>query len=303
MCEFKSLFIKFSEKINSHFIFNEPLSKHTSFRIGGPADILLIPKSISDLREVIRFTVALQLPVHIIGKGTNLVVSDSGIKGIVIKIANTFNNITINNEKIVCGAGTQLSDLLRVASNNSLSGLEFVAGIPGTLGGAITMNAGTNIGNMSQIVQDVFVMDFAGVINRLSVSSCGFSYRESIFQTEKLIILGATLTLKKGNRREIREKINKILAERKLKYPLDKPSAGCIFKNTRDFSAGELIEKVGLKGKRINDAQISSIHANFIVNLGNANAIDVLTLMNLARTEVSKLGINLNTEVNIIPKN
>ena len=292
------------KEITGRVLFDETMSNHTSFRIGGPADVLIMPYNLEDLKHMLEFADNRKASIYVIGSGTNLFVRDCGIRGIVIKIANTFNDITVDGQKIISGAGVHLSNLLRIVAERNLTGLEFAAGIPGTVGGAITMNAGSQFGSMSTIVSEVTAMDFSGSVHTLSNEECKFGYRRSIFQHENMIILRATIILKKGEKAKIEEKITQIIKKRKQTQPLDKLSAGCIFRNPKGYSAGKLIERAGLKGKRINDAQISTIHSNFIVNLGNAKATDVLALINLVQREVAKkFGVFLNPEVRIIPKN
>jgi len=290
-------------EIAGNVFFDEPMSNHTSFRIGGPADVLIIPNDLNDIKHILKLAEDRKVPIYVIGNGTNLLVRDYGIRGIVIKIANTFNDITVDGKKIISGAGVRLSNLLKIATETGLTGIEFVAGIPGTVGGAIVMNAGSHIGSLSGVISEVAVMDFSGYIHTLSNAECEFGYRESIFQHENMIILKATITLKRGEKANIQEKVKRIMKKRGKTQPLDKPSAGCIFRNPKGYSAAKLIEKAGLKGKRINDAQISTIHSNFIVNLGKAKASDVLALINLVQREIMrKFGVFLYPEVRIIPK-
>lgn len=289
-------------KVHGKVFFDEPMRNHTSLRIGGPADCLVIPSNYDDIKCVLKISREENLPLYIIGAGTNLLVRDSGIKGIVLKIADTLNDVIINGNKVISGAGIRLSKLLSIVAKEGLTGLEFAAGIPGTLSGAIAMNAGSSLGSMDNVINEVAAIGFSGSICTLSQKECRFGYRESIFQHRKMIILKSKITLRKGKREKIQERIKEIIEMRKRKQPLDKPNAGCIFRNPKGCSAGELIEKAGLKGKRINDAQVSMVHANFIVNLGRATANDVLTLINLIQKEVaSKFGIFLEREIIVIP--
>jgi UDP-N-acetylmuramate dehydrogenase len=295
--------IELLREITGHVFFDEPMINHTSFRIGGPADFLIIPNNLEDLKHILKFADYKKAGVYVIGNGTNLLVRDCGIRGIVTKIASPFNDITIRGEKIITGAGSQLSNLLKTAIERSLTGLEFVAGIPGTVGGAIAMNASSHFGSVSNVVDRVTAMDFSGSVHTLSNEECEFGYKKSVFQYENMIILRATIILKKGEKARIQEKVKQIMKRRKKTQPIDKLSAGCIFRNPKGYSAAKLIESAGLRGKKINDAQISTIHSNFIINLGNATARDVLALVDLVQREVAKkFGVFLNPEVNIIPK-
>jgi UDP-N-acetylmuramate dehydrogenase len=303
-CKMAKTIIKsnLQNEIKGKILLNEPLSNHTSFRIGGPAEILVIPQDINDIKYIVKLAEQKQLSIHVIGNGTNLLVLDNGVKGIVIKIANTFDKIVVNGEKIVCGAGLSLSKLLNVAVEHGLSGLEFAAGIPGTVGGAVAMNAGSHNGAMSTITEKVVAVDYCGVMHQLTRDDCHFGYRESVFQEKPVIILEVEIILRKDGKKVIEEKIKRILEVRRENQPLDKPSAGCIFKNPENYAAAELIEKAGLKGKTINNAQVSLLHSNFIVNLGGAKAKDVLELIDLVKKEVAKFGVSLNPEVRVIPE-
>ena len=309
MCHFKEVEesgISMSELLESRIkgimYFNEPMRNHTSFRIGGPADVFIVPDDVNDVIETVSFAKSKCVPIYIVGNGTKLLVGDEGIKGMVIKIANTLDWLDISNEQIVAGAGAQLTKIAEIAEKTSLSGLEFAAGIPGTLGGAITMNASTYIGSISDTVKEVTAINMkTGESLNLSKKECGFTYRGSIFQKGSMLILSAELRLAQGNKKEIKKTIKELIAKRIKTEPLDKPNAGSIFKNPKGASAGKLIESVGLKGKRIGNAQISEKHANFIVNLGNARADDVHALVKLAQKEVkSKYGIDLIPELRII---
>jgi len=286
-------------KIKGKVLFNEHMRNHTTFKIGGPADILMVPKDLADIKFCITYAKERRIPLYVIGNGSKLLVSDNGIRGIVIKIAKTLDCIEVSGERITAGAGCSISELIKIATQHYLSGIEFAAGIPGTLGGAIAMNAGTYLGSMSDIVSKVTVMDLLnGSLHILAKDDCSFGYRKSIFLENGLIILKAELNMKKGNQNEIKEKINRLHKKRKRTQPLEKHNAGSIFKNTANVSAGKLIDAAGLKGFRIGDAQISEKHANFIVNLEKARAWDVLELMKIIQKKVkSKYGTTLIPEL------
>ena len=303
MVELKKNRINLQNEIGGQVFFDEMLSNHTSFRIGGPANVLIIPKNIKDIEFILKLASNKKIPVCVIGNGTNLLVRDCGIRGIIIKISNTLDSMHVKERKIITGAGAPLAYVLKIATKHSLTGLEFTAGIHGTVGGAIAMNAGTHIGSISKVISEVTAMDLSGSLHVLSNEECGFGYRKSTFQEGHMIILQAEIVLTKGEKGKIEEKVSQIMKRRKKTQPLNKRSAGCIFRNPQGYSAGKLIEAVGLKGKRIGGAQISKIHPNFIINLKNAKASDVLALICLVQKEVAKkFGVFLDPEVRIIPK-
>ena len=285
---------------------NVLLKNYTTFRIGGPAKYFFKAKTKEDLIKAIQAAKKLNLPFFILGEGSNILFSDKGFKGLVIKIQSSKieNKETENKNKIIyVEAGVKLSHLVKLSLKNSLTGLEWAAGIPGTVGGAIRGNTGAFGGSMSDIVRSVEVLHLPeSEIKNYELKNCKFSYKENIFKKNKnLIILSCILELKKGDKKEIEEKIKYFLDYREKNHPLEFFSAGCIFKNPKKKSAGELIEKCGLKGKEIGDARISEKHANFIVNLGKAHSEDVLKLINLIKKEVKKkFGIELKEEIYFI---
>lgn len=277
---------------------NISLSRYTTFKIGGKAKYFFIAKNKEDLIRSVLLAKKFKVPFFILGKGSNLLISDKGYNGLVIKTENT--KYKIKNNKIITKAGASLALLVASAKKNDLTGLEWGIGIPGTAGGAIYGNAGVFKKSISDTVIQVEVFDTNTKKTKLFKNKdCNFNYRESVFKGKKnLIILSIELKLKKSNQKEIQKLIQKYLNYKKLKQPLNYPSAGSIFKNSYDFSAGELIERCGLKGKKIGGAQISKKHANFIINLGNAKAKDVLKLIKLIKKEVKKkFKINLEEEI------
>jgi UDP-N-acetylmuramate dehydrogenase len=281
--------------------FKEPMKHHTSLQTGGQADVLFIPEDTNDVSRVIEYANKRNIPLHIVGNGTKLLVSDQGIQGIIIKIANTLDDLNVLGERIIAEAGTPLAKTVAIATKLGLCGLEFAAGIPGTVGGAIVMNAGTYLGSMSDVVSNVTAFDSSGLLHVLTNKECGFDYRKSVFQQNNMIVLKAELSLRRGKPEEIRRNIDELMKKRKQSQPLDKPNAGCTFRNPDGVSAGKLIADVGLKGVRIGDAQISKVHANFIINLGNAKANDVLTLIKMAQKRVKgKHELQLIPEIRII---
>ena len=283
---------------------NVSLAKYTTFKIGGPAKYFYIAKTKQDLIKAIKAAKELGLPFFVLGGGSNLLVSDKGFDGLVINFQFSISNFLPLKAgfKVVVGAGLPLGKLVSASAEKSLTGLEWAVGIPGTIGGAIRGNAGAFGSSISDIVKEVEVFDVVELrIKNYELSDCEFEYRDSIFKhNSNLIILSAEIQLKKGDKKVIENKIKKNLQQRKKTQPLGFPSAGSIFKNPKGFSAGELIEKCGLKGKKINGAQISEIHSNFIVNLGKAKSKDVEKLIKLIKQKVKqKFGIVLEEEIEI----
>lgn len=277
---------------------NVPLKNYTTFKIGGPAKYFFTAKTKEDLIKAISIAKKNKLPFFILGGGSNLLVSDKGFKGLVIKILNT--KYKIQNTKIYAEAGTPLALIVFEAAKNNLTGFEWAVGIPGTIGGAVRGNAGTKDQSIKDVVEKVEVLDTKeGKIKFFRIKNCKFAYRDSIFKhNPNLIILSVVLQLKKSKKSEIQKEIKKKLRYKIKVQPLNFPSAGSIFKNPQDFSAGELIEKCGLKGKRIQNVEISKKHANFIINLGNGKAKDVIKLIKIIKEKVKeKFGIILEEEI------
>lgn len=279
------------------------LKNFTTFRIGGPAKYFFVAKTKSDIISGISWAKDKKLPFFILGRGSNLLVADRGFDGLVIKIKNQKFKITSTNQNlkiIECEAGMLLNQVVGLAIKNNLAGLEWAIGIPGTVGGAIYGNAGAFKRSMKEVVKEVEIFDVkTGKIKKLKNKDCKFNYRDSIFKKKKnLIILSAKLQLKKGSKNQIQKRLRKYLNYRKKTQPLNSFSAGSIFKNPNGKSAAELIDKAGLKGKKIGKAQISKKHPNFIINLGGARADQVLKLINLIKTRVKeKFNIELKEEI------
>jgi UDP-N-acetylmuramate dehydrogenase len=286
-------------------LFDEPMTRHTSFRVGGRADILAYPKDRQDLERLLGFLKARGFYYYILGKGTNVLVKDGGIRGAVINLSQGFKDVNLvkeNGENVLIRAdtGVSLSDLLAYSLREGLSGLEFAAGIPGTVGGALAMNAGTRQGSMNDITNSVTLISPWGKISRLKRIELRFAYRK-LELGEGYIILEAVFDLKKAPTEEIRNRVNSNISHKRRTQPLNQPSAGCIFKNPRGYYAGQLIEEAGLKGYRIGDAMISHVHGNFIVNVGEARACDILKLMNLIEHRIKESsGITLEPEIQIL---
>ena len=273
---------------------NQILAPYTTFKIGGPADWFCETKNEKEIIEAIKFAKEKKLAFFILGNGSNLLVSDNGFRGVVIRMEN--GEWRIDNEKILAEAGISLNKLVNIAEENSLSGIEFMVGIPGTLGGVVFGNAGAWQQNIGDKVERVKILDKDNQFKWLNHDECQFSYRQSRFKKSKEIILAVELKLEKGHQLEIENLMNENLQKREGQPK--EPSAGSIFINPKPQSAGDLMEKCGLKGKQIGQAQISEKHANFIVNLGGAKAVDVLKLIALAQKEVrEKFGIDLKTEI------
>jgi len=277
----------------------EPLKNYTSFRIGGEAKFFIEPKDITDLKLLLKFKKRYKLPILVMGAGTNILVNDQGLKAIVLRLSSPyFKKFYFNKDYLYASSGVKLSRLINASLEKSLSGLEFLIGIPGTLGGALVMNAGIPGKNIADLVKEIEVMDYQGRIKMINKREANFGYRSS--GLSKYIILGATIKLKKKNKKIIKEKIKNYLNWRRNTQETNIASAGCIFKNPKSISAGRLIDLCGLKGKRIGDAMISLKHANFILNLRRAKAKDVLALMRLIKKVVKyKFGIELEPEIKI----
>ena len=281
---------------------DEPMSKHTTFRIGGNADLMIEPGSVNQLIAVLRLLKRFEIPYFVMGNGSNLLVGDKGIRGAVIKLSSEMGVCDVSGVEIKAEAGIKLSRLANTALNNGLAGLEFASGIPGTLGGALFMNAGAYGGEMKDVVADVTYVDpkLEKAVT-IPAEECGFGYRESVFKGTDLIITGCTLKLREGDRDEIRGVMNDLSARRSEKQPLDKPSAGSTFKRPIGYFAGTLIQDSGLKGCRIGGAEVSCKHSGFIVNVGGATAKDVTELIEHVRAEVkAKFGVELEPEVRFV---
>ncbi len=300
-----SNFKKIEEYVDSSIVkYNEPMSKHTTIKIGGPADILVTPTSIEEVKQVVKFAKEENIPVTIIGNGSKLLVKDEGIRGLVIKITGKFANIEIVNEEIVAEAGITLPRLSIIAKDNSLAGLEFAAGIPGCLGGAIFMNAGAYGSEMSNIVTEVTYLDKDLNVVTKTKDELEFGYRQSFFKNneeENNIVLSVKMKLEKGNKEEIYEKMQSNNKSRREKQPLEYPNAGSTFKRPEGYFVGKLIDDAGLRGKRIGGAMISDKHSGFIVNVDKATAKDVLDLISLTQSIIKeKFNVSLEPEIKVI---
>ena len=278
------------------------MKNHTSFRIGGPAKLFIEPKTEAELAGILKKCREDKIEYIVIGNGSNLLVSDDGLEKPVIKLSGNFEKIELIDETTVrAGAGTSLISLCRFALQNSLSGLEFAFGIPGSVGGAAFMNAGAYGGEMKDVVLSCEHVDENGKTGVLSKEQLGFSYRKSSYGENGFVVTNVTFKLQKGERSAIEEKMNDLLGRRKDKQPLSFPSAGSVFKRPEGYFAGALIEQCGLKGKTIGGAQVSEKHAGFIINIGSATCKDVKDLIEFCqKTVFEKFGVMLETEIKMI---
>ena len=278
---------------------NEPMKNHTTFKIGGFADEFCEAASIQDVFSALEYAKEKNLPIFVMGNGSNLLVSDKGIRGLVLKLSDKFSKCEIIGDIIRAESGILLSSLSKTAQKNSLTGMEFAAGIPGTLGGAIYMNAGAYGGEMKDIVKSVTYLKY-GEIKKIE-SGFGFGYRKSVFADSNAIILEAELKLEKGNSDEIWAKMEELKKRRVEKQPLSMASAGSTFKRPEGYFAGKLIEDAGLKGYAVGGAAVSEKHSGFVVNKGNAKAEDVISLIRyIQKTVKEKFGVELETEVKMV---
>jgi UDP-N-acetylmuramate dehydrogenase len=277
---------------------HEPMSRHTSFRIGGPADAYVEPEDIESLQHLMARARKSKIPVFVLG-GTNLLVRDGGIPGIVVRLAKLDRIRELDGGVLYAEAGAGMPRVLKYAMQRGLTGLEFAAGIPGTVGGSVVMNAGTQWGDMKDVVRKIRMVTSAGEILDLTSDEAGFDYRRS--RLPKGIVVGAWLGLRPGNKARIESIVKQWLHRRKETQPVEMPNAGCVFKNPGGEPAGRLIEHLGLKGAYKGGAQVSTKHANFIVNRGRATAGDVLELIRLiGKTVEEKAGVTLELEVKIV---
>lgn len=295
----QEIYNKLIKKIEKDCVIqNEPMSKHTTLKIGGPADLFVKIYSIEDLKVVLKAGKDFKIPVYVIGNGSNILVKDNGIRGIVVKLQ--MNNIEVREDEIYVEAGAMLSRVCIIAKENSLSGLEFAYGIPGTVGGAIYMNAGAYGGEIKDIVVSTTYLDESLDLKTINNLEHEFSYRQSVFNNSNNIILNTIFKLRKDNIETIEEKMTKFLQSRKEKQPLDFPNAGSTFKRGDGFITAKLIEEAGLKGMTVGSAMVSTKHAGFIVNTGNATAMDILELIDIVkRTIKDKFDKDIELEIKI----
>ena len=284
------------------FIFSAPMSEHTTFKIGGVADVLIFPSSAEEVSRIFKLIDLFSLPCTVLGNGSNVLIRDKGIRGVVVKFTEEFfGDMRCEGEKIIACAGAELKSVTEFAAENSLSGLEFACGIPGSLGGAIFMNAGAYGGEMKNVIANVKAVARDGAFVEFEKRDLDLSYRHSIFQENNCAICEVELNLRRGDANEIKNKIAEFTTQRESKQPLEFPSAGSTFKRPEGNFAGTLIDKTGLKGLRVGGAMVSEKHAGFVVNAGGATADDVLNLIEEVKRRVNEnYGIELAPEVRII---
>lgn len=277
---------------------DEPMSRHTTFRVGGPAALMACPRQTEELVEAVKLARAWEVPTVVVGNGSNLLVDDKGVDAFVIKTVPQFGACDVQGEEMTAQAGILLSQLAIRAAEAGLTGLEFAHGIPGSLGGGVTMNAGAYGGEMVQVVRQVGVLCPDGTVETWEGERCEFRYRHSVFSAGTHLVLWAKVGLKPGNQEEVREKMRDLAARRREKQPLDFPSAGSTFKRPEGHFAAALIDQCGLKGLRVGGAMVSEKHAGFVVNVGGATCSDVLHLMDEIRQRVFQAtGVELEPEV------
>ncbi|GAJ27488.1 UDP-N-acetylenolpyruvoylglucosamine reductase [Liquorilactobacillus sucicola DSM 21376 = JCM 15457] len=287
----------------SKVLIDEPLSKYTNTKTGGPADLLAFPRQVDELKRMIIEAKKLALPVTVIGNASNLIVRDGGIRGLVLILVE-LNKVSIVDKNVTAEAGASLIDTTEAAYRASLSGLEFAAGIPGSVGGAIFMNAGAYGGEISEVADSVTILTRNGEIRVYQNGDLDFGYRHSRIQDENDIVLSANFKLQSGDKKDIREKMDDFNFLRASKQPLEYPSCGSVFKRPKGHFTGKLIHDAGLQGFRIGGAQVSLKHAGFIVNIGFATASDYLAVIkHIQKTIYAKFQVQLETEVRIIGEN
>lgn len=298
MIDYINLFSKYSF---FDIRYNELLKNHTSFKIGGPADIFIIPNSLDELIYAIKIARVEKIPYFIMGNGTNLLVKDGGIRGVVIKVNGNIDKLTVEGEKIKAQAGALLANTSKFALENNLTGMEFATGIPGTVGGAVMMNAGAYNGEIKDVVSKVTVLTKDNEVVTYTNEEMNFGYRKSRVIEEELVVLEVEFSLKKGKYEDIFNRMRDLNEKRALKQPLELPSAGSTFKRPEGHYAGQLIDSAGLRGLRYKDAQVSQKHCGFIVNLGDATYKDISTLIKIVQKTVKDVhGVDLELEIKVV---
>lgn len=277
---------------------NEPMSRHTTFRVGGPAALMALPADEQELVTAVGIARDEGIEPLWMGQGSNLLVDDGGLEAFVIKMAPRMNRCVLDGTRVTAWAGAPLAQLALAAADHSLTGLEFAHGIPGSLGGAVTMNAGAYGGEMCQVVRRVRALDRHGSIEVLTAEQCGFGYRHSVFSDGSRLVISAEMELQPGDQQTIRDRMAELMEKRREKQPLEYPSAGSTFKRPEGYFAGALIEQCGLKGYRVGGAQVSEKHAGFVINAGDATCADVMKLMDDVKERVFReTGVELEAEV------
>lgn len=279
-------------------LFDEPMSRHTTFRVGGAAECMVLIEQEEELLKLVPYLNQIEQDYFILGNGSNLLVGDKGYRGIIIKLGEGMNRITVDGDHIYVQAGALLSKTAAAARDAGLSGMEFAAGIPGSIGGGVVMNAGAYDGEMKQIAESVKVMDQEGKILVLDNDTMEFGYRTSIIKNRPFIVLEVVLHMRPGRKDEIQAKMDELMAKRQSKQPLNYPSAGSTFKRPEGYFAGKLIMDAGMRGYRIGDAQVSDKHCGFVINIGNASAADVREVIEEVQERVKeRFHVKLEPEV------
>lgn len=287
-----------SRSLQKYVMRDEPMSRHTTFRVGGTADFFIEIGSPKELLDVVNYLTETDWDYFILGNGSNLLVGDKGYDGVILHLGERFNRITVKKNTITAEAGAMLSAVAKTAAKNGLSGMEFAAGIPGTIGGAVVMNAGAYEGEMKQIITKVTVMTKEGEILDLDNETMEFGYRTSIIKNRPFVVLSAEISLKRGDIASIQSQMDEFNKRRRSKQPLEYPSAGSTFKRPEGYYAGKLIMDAGLRGYRIGGAQVSEKHCGFIINIGNATAADISELMDEVAEKVEEqFSVRLEPEI------
>ena len=293
----------FYDKLNNviekdSILTDEPMSRHTTFRVGGPADFFVTPKTKEDVRDVIRVCKEVGMPYYIIGNGSNLLVSDAGYRGVIIQIYKEMNEVKVEGDLVKAQAGALLSGIAAKALGAELTGFEFASGIPGTIGGACVMNAGAYGGEMKDVLEFVTVLTGEGKIIELGRNELELGYRTSVIAKKGYIVLGAVLKLERGDGEKIKTYMDELKEKRVTKQPLEYPSAGSTFKRPEGYFAGKLIEDAGLRGFQVGGAQVSEKHCGFVINRDHATAADIMELMRQVQIRVKEnSGVDLEPEV------
>lgn len=293
----------FYDKLNNmigkdSILIDEPMSRHTTFRVGGPADFFVIPKAKEEVRDVIRICKEAGMPYYIIGNGSNLLVSDAGYRGVIVQIYKEMNEVKVEGDLVKAQAGALLSGIAAKALGAELSGFEFASGIPGTIGGACVMNAGAYGGEMKDVLESVTVLTGEGKIIELGRNELELGYRTSVIAKKGYIVLGAALKLERGDGEKIKTYMDELKEKRVTKQPLEYPSAGSTFKRPEGYFAGKLIEDAGLRGFQVGGAQVSEKHCGFVINRDHAAAADIMELMRQVQIRVKEnSGVDLEPEV------
>lgn len=293
----------FYDKLNNviakdSILIDEPMSRHTTFRVGGPADFFVTPKAKEEVRDVIRICKEAGMPYYIIGNGSNLLVSDAGYRGVIVQIYKEMNEVKVEGDLVKAQAGALLSGIAAKALGAELSGFEFASGIPGTIGGACVMNAGAYGGEMKDVLESVTVLTGEGKIIELGRNELELGYRTSVIAKKGYIVLGAVLKLERGDGEKIKTYMDELKEKRVTKQPLEYPSAGSTFKRPEGYFAGKLIQDSGLKGFTVGGAQVSEKHSGFVINKGNATAADVMELIRQVTAKVKEdTGVTMEPEV------